>query len=437
LGETLTLALNVTENVFSFTSPAPATEIELSPTTQVLTLEWSDGGLSVQDTSVVEFVTNRGDLNGGSLPVQINTVGGVASVTINSDFAGATTITATGLVKDGVVLTDSPSTTLSIEFIATTATTLNVSAFPTTVGINEQTPITAKLYDANGNPVKNKAVLFNITQDPSGGSINPAQVFSDSQGVATSFFQAGGTTTSSNAVEITVNVPDDGLSSSVQLTVALQARNFAIGTGNTLFELTETRYGMPWNITMTDVGGVPVVNSPLQLKLKSINYGKGYWAVVSDPILGLIWAKGAPLYTCDDEDTVVENNSLDTGEDFNGNGTLEAGNIAAIVPLPCDQVTSADITDTQEQVLFTDGAGSVEICVVYGQEYGTWLTTQLTAIAPIQDGTEFSGSRTFLLPVLADDVDDTDEDPPGTRELGFGGVLSPFGRSDCTVGTWP
>ncbi|MCP4089949.1 MAG: hypothetical protein GY746_09160 [Gammaproteobacteria bacterium] len=435
LGETASLSVTVTDNKFTFVSPAANTEVGLEPDSQVLTVEWSENGVAVEDTSVIEFVTNRGELNGLAEPVQANTVDGFASVTIDAISAGATTIIATALERNGVSLPDGPSTNLAIEFVADTATVLNVSVFPTTIGVGEQTPITAKLYDANSNPVKNQTVTFTIAQDPSNGIPPTPSVQTDSQGVARAFFTAGSTTTETNGVVIDVSAPDFSLSGSAQITVAQQARNFAIGTGNTIYEITDTRYGMPWNITLTDVGGVPVVNEQLQLELRSLRYGKGFWQVIIDPTFGEIWARGTPYYVCDDEDTIIENNSLDVGEDFNSSGALEAGNVAAIVPLPCENVEEADITDTQSQVLWTDGAGSAEVCVVYAQEYGTWTEVELTAIAPIQDGTEFTSSREFALLFSAEDADNTDVAVPGVQSLTEPGVGSPFGRSDCA--TWP
>jgi hypothetical protein len=221
------------------------------------------------------------------------------------------------------------------------------------------------------------------------------------------------------------------LNQSIFLTVALQARNFVIGTGNTIYEISDTRYGLPWNVTLTDVGGVPVSNAQLQLSLRSLQYGKGFWYVDSDLAE---WVRGAPFYVCDDEDTVSLNNSLDVGEDFNASGALEAGTVATIVPLPCEQVGSSQAGDETQSVV-TDAAGSIEVCVVYPQEFGSWVSVRLSATAPIDDGTEFTSSRKFALVYSADDLNDTSTSLPGVSSLDptEPGVGSPFGRTDCNV----
>jgi hypothetical protein len=75
--------------------------------------------------------------------------------------------------------------------------------------------------------------------------------------------------------------------------------------------------------------------------------------------------------------------------------------------------------------------------------FGAWLEVRLEAKTTVQ-GTEFAESLTFVLPVLAADVDSLDEAPPGVPVApdpltGFvGGIVSPFGyNDDCAVPTAP
>jgi hypothetical protein len=111
-----------------------------------------------------------------------------------------------------------------------------------------------------------------------------------------------------------------------------------------------------------------------------------------------------------------------TGEDVNTNCELEAGNVATIVPTTCDLVIPGG-GGVSQQTMVTDGAGAVELCVVYPKDYNTWVDVRLSATAPV-DGTENTESRTFRLPGLAADFNDTEVDVPGQ--------VSPFGVNLCT-----
>lgn len=418
-----TFTLSVTNDTFAFTTPAPNTEIPLL-TLQTLTINWQQGGGPVPDGSTIEFTADRGTLTAGSA----TTTAGVATVDIDSVFAGPSTITATGVSLGAVPLVDGPTTQLDIEFVADTPDTLNLAAFPDSVISGEQATITAVVRDASGNRVKNIDVDFNITADPSGGALTVSSDRTDSSGIATTVYTGGNTTTENGGVEITATVRGTLIADTVNLTVSGKSINFVIGTGNDVVEVSPTRFGVQYTVIATDVTGAPAAGEQLRLTIKSRQYRKGYleW----DPVDSR-WEKPVGTeYVCDDEDYIDyggnENGSLDVGEDFNGNGTLEAGNVATLVATECENVAAAD-PGVAQQNLLTDAAGAVEVCVVYPQEYNVWLDVRLTATVPIDGGTENTESRFFLLPGLAADFSNSDADPPGR--------VSPFGTLPCINGT--
>jgi len=95
-------------------------------------------------------------------------------------------------------------------------------------------------------------------------------------------------------------------------------------------------------------------------------------------------------------------------EDYNGNGHLDAGNIAAVTP--SNATTNAD--------------GFVVVNVFYPQEYAYYLDVSLSASASVQ-GTEYVRTSRFTLPGLTTDFNDSNKAPPGP--------LSPFGvASSCS-----
>ncbi len=270
-----TFNLTVSNDTFSFTSPVPNTEVLLVPASQTLTLNWLQGGGPVPDGSTIEFTADRGTLTSGSA----TTTGGVATIDIDSVFAGQSTITATGTSLGAVPLVDGPTTQLTIEFVADTPDTVNLAAFPDNLITGEQATITAVVRDASGNRVKNVDVDFNITADESGGGLTVSSDQTDSQGIATTVYTAGNSTTQNGGVVITATVRGTAITDTVNLTVSGRSINFVIGTGNDVFEISPTRFGVQYTVIATDVTGAPAADEQLRLTVRSWQYRKGRLAI--------------------------------------------------------------------------------------------------------------------------------------------------------------
>jgi hypothetical protein len=65
----------------------------------------------------------------------------------------------------------------------------------------------------------------------------------------------------------------------------------------------------------------------------------------------------------------------------------------------------------------TDQNGFVLVKIFYPQQYARWLQIDLSASATVQ-GSEYSRTSTFILPISADDLSSSGSPP---------GVISPFG----------
>ncbi len=190
-------------------------------------------------------------------------------------------------------------------------------------------------------------------------------------------------------------VAGTGINNTVLLTVAGREVFFTFGTGNEIFEPNPAQYRVPYVIQVTDTDGRPVAGVEVIMRAVSVKYIKGYWcgnieagawtSVVSD--------------RCDDED-FNRNGILDLGEDTNGNNSIEAGNIATVVPA------------NEETEIITNGSGFAFIDIFYPQEYGGWLEVELEARASVQ-GTESSETAIYLLNVAASDTEELDQSPPG------------------------
>lgn len=411
LGASATRAVAVNSDSFSFVSPASNTEVPLN-TPQSVTVRWSQGGGPVAGQTV-NFTTTRGTVTPTSGTTNGN---GEVTVQVSSTNAGFATITATAA--------SGSTAQLPLEFVATTAASIEVQANTFSIAPNEQATITAVVRDAANNLVKHKVVTFTL-QDVSGGTLSVGAAETDSNGRAQTIYTAGSSTSAQNGVVITATVQDTpSVTDSVSLTVAKRQAFISIGTGNTIEEPNSAQYKMDYIIQVTDANGSGVANVPLSVSALSVRYLKGFrtpvdggWATCyttvpntltpSDPGADPVVCNTVSIGGCFDEDT-NRNGVLDPGEDLNNSGLIEAGNIAAVAP----------------SNVVTDSNGFATVSVYYPQEYAYWLWVTIEARALVQ-GTEFGRQQTFLLPGSSTDFNNEDVAPPG--------VFSPFGMStSCT-----
>jgi hypothetical protein len=421
LGLTASRQITVSDDQFRFVTPDSAYEADLGENVQVQ-VQWVSNGTPVANQAV-QFSSTRGTLSAAN----VDTNGaGLATVNISSNNSGPAVITA----RDPISGT---STSINIEFVAINPTSIDLQASPFTVVVNAQSTITATVRDPNGNLVKNQQVFFTIT-DITGGSLTAAAAETDSVGQARIFYNAGNSSSATNAVIITGSIRDTNNneidSDAVNLTVAGVSRDITIGTGNTLSEIGTATYAKEWVILVKDGVGNAVPNSDVQVSLRSINYRKGFLGVPPPDSDLSGWQQVISTQpgedACMDED-LNRNGILDFGEDFNGNSTIEAGGdalVAAVDPeasasSPC----SLDSTGAQgsNANVTTNSQGIARVCIYYPQSYALWLEVEIGAQASVS-GTEFSANQDYWLEVLADDVDNVNESPPNYE--------SPYGTAD-------
>jgi hypothetical protein len=424
LGLTTMQAVSVSGDSFTITLPVANDELTLSPVpNHQVTANWSING-AAQVGQQINFTSTRGTLDFG---FAMTDGSGNATVMIGSNNAGPAQITAE-------IDSNGTTTGVTVEFIATTPNSLTIQASPTTVAVNEQSEITVVVRDAQFNLVKNQTVDFQIVADDSNGFISVASAATDSQGQARTFYTGGGVSGSPDGVTISATVRGTVVTGSVSLTVARRELDLVIGTGNEIFSPTFATHAQEWNVIVTDAVGNAVANSTVQVSLRSIDYREGFLAIVVGP--PQVWAKVADQ-VCPDED-LNRNGSLDlvggvigTGEDSNGSGQLEAGNVSTVAAVPdtasaadpCSAAggggTSADVT--------TNAQGLARVCVFWPQNFSWWADVQIEARASVS-GTEFSAQQVFLLPALAQDINDISASPPNQS--------SPFG-TDANCATPP
>ncbi|MEM7280116.1 MAG: Ig-like domain-containing protein [Pseudomonadota bacterium] len=390
LGVTASQTVLVSTDVLRFDSPAASTEVDLGAV-QTLTVTSLPGGVALPGENIT-FSTTRGTLS--ATTVQTN-ASGVATVDISSNNAGSASVSAS--TSAGL------TTQLALEFVATVAASVEMQATPFTVAPNEQASITAIVRDAANNLVKNKLVTFSL-QDVTNGTLSTGSAVTDSLGRAQTFYTASNSTSASGGVVITGTVDEGGalISDSVALTVARRELFISIGTGNEIAEPNTAQYLKEFAVQVTDADGNGVEGVNVQMSILSQQYHKGVWV---RPPTG-DWINLA-FVTCEDED-LNRNGVLDPGEDINLNGMIEAGNIATVSP---NNIT-------------TDANGFSLVNVTYPQEFAFWVTVRLEARTSVQ-GTEFAEGSTFLLPILADDIDNA-QTPPGVTSPFKDGLMEPL-----------
>ena len=439
LGLTATQAVSISSDSFSILTPAANQELILSavPNTPV-TAHWSDiNGPRVGE--MILFTSTRGTLD---FPSAVTDGNGDATVMIGSTIAGLAQITAENSAGT--------TTAVAVEFVADTPATLTIQANPTTVAVSEQSNISVIVRDAQFNLVKNQVIDFLIVADDSFGQLSVGSAVTDSQGAATVFYTAGPVSGTPDGVTISATVRGTGVpgvNGSVNLTVARNELDLVIGTGNEIFSPTTASHAQEWNVLVTDAVGNAVANSNVQVSLRSVNYYKGFLVVLAGPPQVWGWTLGDPLavplpipaagvhHFCLDED-FNRNGSLDIApqppdapEDVNFSGQLEAGKVALVAAVPpgasaTDPCSAAGATGTSADVT-TSAQGIARVCVFWPQNFSWWVDAQIEARATVS-GTEFSAQLVFLLPALAQDINDISASPPNQS--------SPFGPdADCTV----
>jgi hypothetical protein len=405
LGLQATHSVDVSNDIFAFTTPPAGTQVPLN-TNQSVTVHWEDAnGDVVGDT--VTFTTTRGTMNPAD-GVATTDANGDATITVAATNAGPAVITATNALGT--------STTRSIQFIATTPDTLELQANPFTVPTNDQSTITAIVRDPAGNLVTGRTVSF-VLSDVTGGSLSVAQAVTDIQGRAQTFYTASSTTSSVDGVQIDASVVDfPAVADSVFLTVAQRELFISMGTGNEIEEPNAAQYRQEWIVQVTDANGNGVDQVDLTVSVLSERYWEGSRAFVDPPGAWVtrLGIEALPALGCPDEDINNRNGILDVGEDLNGSGRIEAGNIASVVA-----------QDGGGNTITTDVNGFALVDLFYPQDHALWVEVTLEARTSVQ-GSEFAASQTFRLPISAADVGSENVAPPG--------VDSPFGTDgDCAT----
>ncbi|MBI2732746.1 MAG: Ig-like domain-containing protein [Aquabacterium sp.] len=414
LGATATATLAVSGQDFVFTSPASGTSVTVGASTSI-SVRYRLNGVAVSGATV-NFAATGGTFSSST---GVTNGSGVATTSLTSTFAGPTTVTAT--------ISGVGTISLPISFVATTPANIVLQVSPSAIAPNangsvaQQATVSARVTDANGNPVKGVTVDFSRTADPSIGNLSAPSATTDANGEASVKYISGPNSTATDGVRISGTVSGTSVVGNTQLTVNQQALFIALGTSNTISNLTvngvvdETTYVKPWTVYVTDANGVAVSGKTLTIRILSVAYGKGRLAYsTTDGVweasdytgaidVNTVMPAGNMLW-CTSEDA-NNNGTLDSGEDTNGSGSLEPGNVISLAP--------------GNSTVVTDVNGRATINLLYAESYAPWVQVTLRATATVA-GTESKKDATFVVSGMSTDFSKADTPPAG--------VVSPFGR---------
>lgn len=387
-----------------------ATEEFALNTSIPVVVEWLRGG-SATDTAgrTVRLSGTRGAIGPSSSAVLA--ADGRATFNISSADAGGLLLEASSSSLSR------PVASVGAEFVAKDADSINVQFDPKVIGPNSQSTVVVTVQDTAGNLVKNARINFTLT-DPTNGTLSASSAVTNSQGRASIIYTASSTQSANEGVVVRATVAASagaGVSNfdTDTLTVNGRALRIVLGTGNQILVKNETLYQMPYGVVVTDSAGNAVTDADLRLEAISTRYRKGFQALADSDGDGIgDKAPWRPVVnaTCNSED-------LDNDGDFNPapgpdvdentNGTLEPGNVATVPPS-----------------VALDAEGSAQFLITYPKDRANWVEIKLKASALVS-GTENVAVAKFILPILAEDINDANILPPG--------AVSPYGEaSTCS-----
>ncbi len=411
---TVSQPISISSQLFGFTAPSPAPAapalVKLGAS-YTATVNWTNNGVPVVGQTIT-FSTTRGTLSSNTA---VTDSSGNASFTISSANAGPAILTASAVLPG---TSQAISTQSQLNFVATTPAAITLQASPTALQTNGTSTVVAIVRDAAGNLVQGQTVQFVLT-DITNGQLSVGSAVTNEQGVAETIYTASSTSSATNGVSITATVLNTSVTATTTLTVGGQTVFLSLGTGNTITPVAatppaqnSTEYQQDWSVRAIDAQGNAVANARVTFSVTSTQYAKGYWCVPSVtclPNTGTQWIQQVKA-VCDSEDVTGSGILAPTDPlniDFNGNGQLDPGLVAAVI----------NGTGT------TDANGLVSFSILYPKDHAEWVYVRLTA-STVVAGSQSATTSTEWLPILSSDISNIQVSPPG--------VVSPYGvASSC------
>jgi hypothetical protein len=399
--------------ILAVTSPANGTVV-VTNMPQTISVAAPTGATSVT------FATTIGTFANGQSSETVPVVAGTASATLTASQAGTATVT----IYDNVLpISHSSNLSVVISPPVSAANKILLSASQTSVpisisgGAQYSLTLSARAIASDGQ-TDQAVALVPIQFSMSGGSgsgeyLSPALAYTNNSGVATATFTSGTTASISNGISVTAMIQNTAVqtgtlpsNNNVLLTVGGQALSVAFGPASVLGESSDkTLYVQAYSVHVTDANNNPVNGQVVTLRMRPVAFSTGSFC--------------SPTATY-------------CSEDYNGNGSLDAGedgvrittsaatagscpktsvSVAAAITaggLPAgtnDTFLTPPNSDAGgvPSTVTTDANGIAPFNLTYLKGSAIWVVNSLTATVS-SNGTETSRSTIFRLAPSATDL---------------------------------
>jgi Bacterial Ig-like domain (group 1) len=419
---------------------ATSTQVITAATSAIVISVASDGAAYPVNEFVIgqtNKVVNVTLIGASSYPATVNlssTAGSISPSTVIVPSSGAVVsanLATNSSVGQGVIyaqhaVTNGVSNTFPFEIVSRVPSSVTLQASPSVVSINAGTStqnkstVTATVRDTAGNPVKGAAVVFSMTSNTSGGSLQSATATTNSSGLATTNYIAGPNSAANTGVAIYATVAGTIVSPDINITVSAQSLYVNVGFANVLIPDSPTRYSKSFSVSVTDASGAAVPGATVSVALQPLYFYKGQMVLVGSDGGAVTPANPATKFgryttaVCLNEDANFNGNIEGSGtlitEDINGNGRLDPG----VRPVISQTSTTAAPNTT-------DQSGFVDYKMSYFKQDALWSEYRLVVTTSTANGAnQGRATQNYQLQVLVDDVSDPNVAPPNP--------VSPFGR---------
>ncbi|MFN7153545.1 MAG: Ig-like domain-containing protein [Acidovorax sp.] len=361
------------------------------------------------------------DVNGAGIPnIPVNLAGSLGfRNTLQTDINGnATSSIASAPLTAGIYTVEASgsgvtekrdvqviSTTGGVPDAVGTISAASLAITPNTIPPNvvgsttNRATLRALFQDSSNRAIKNVRVRFEILEPSLGAgeqiSTGSAVVYTDQNGVASGDYIAGTRASPTNGVVIRAcyATTDAGIAGNAcpnfrtaTMTVANEPLSITLGDNNKLETgNNELTYIKKFDVAVSDAAGNAVANAQISASVDLRFYRKAPGIVVTNSTVGY----SAPPVLCPNEDT-NRNGLLDSGEDVNGNGTIEPRKADIIISYLGGRVTGSN--------------GRTTLQVEYPQNVAYWIEYAVKVTTSVA-GSEGVVEKVYLTEALIGDAE--------------------------------
>jgi len=168
-----------------------------------------------------------------------------------------------------------------------------------------------------------------------------------------------------------------------------------------------------WNasVQLVDLDGRPVANQNVTMDIRAVEFTRGAWTVVEDPVTkDKSWAQYLPPTSLPLSCSVPDNDDLSTPYDDRNvtiTGEKDRNGVDILETLNTVRFIGASDANPYTATYTTDKDGKFDFELRYPKAYANWLKVQVGAKAALSN-LPIHGYRTVMLPAVSTDFDKSD-----------------------------